>query len=159
MSSSSTPSLLQSELYSLSNLSEIFAEFDSNDSGSLPVSYAYYLVKSCFLSDIPQEVVDDAVLELFGRNTLEITRDMYYTLVSYLVSNSDKTELALQLFNLFTQEKQVIVQSDLKAITTQLDENISTPELNEMISVADLNDDGEVDFSEFLAILKKTNFL
>ena len=45
---------------------------------------------------------------------------------------------------------------NLKAIAKQLGENLTDEELQEMIDEADMDGDGEVNESEFLRMMKKT---
>jgi len=63
----------------------------------------------------------------------------------------------LKAFKLFDDDQTGKISfKNLKAIAKQLGENLTDEELQEMIDEADMDGDGEVNESEFLRMMKKT---
>jgi Ca2+-binding EF-hand superfamily protein len=64
----------------------------------------------------------------------------------------------LKVFQLFDDDDTGKISfKNLKRVAKELGEDISDDHLREMIEEADLNGDGEVDESEFINLLKRTN--
>ncbi|VDD75694.1 unnamed protein product [Mesocestoides corti] len=82
----------------------------------------------------------------------------FLRMMSLKMQDKDAREEVLKAFRLFDDDETGAISfKNLKRVAKELGENLTDEELQEMIDEADRDGDGEVNESEFLRIMKKTN--
>lgn len=83
--------------------------------------------------------------------------DEFLALMTQIINEKDIQEEMMKAFSLFDiNSTGKITFENLKRVSEQLGEIISDDELQRMIREADLDNDGAVDASEFVRVMKKT---
>uniref|UniRef100_A0A0G4G458 EF-hand domain-containing protein n=1 Tax=Chromera velia CCMP2878 TaxID=1169474 RepID=A0A0G4G458_9ALVE len=89
-----------------------------------------------------------------GQNQLLDFND-FLEIMTIKMSEKDSKDQIQKAYRLFAGPSGKISFEDLRRVASELGESLSHEELKEMIKEADKNEDGEVDETEFLRILRK----
>lgn len=97
-------------------------------------------------------------MSILTLNTGKIVFEDFLTLLSEKMADKDSKEEILKAFRLFDDDETGTISfTNLKRVAQELGENLTDEELQEMIAEADRDEDGVINESEFLRVMKKTS--
>jgi Ca2+-binding EF-hand superfamily protein len=103
------------------------------------------------------EARKETLARLQAGRTGPMQYEEFLSLMTTLLNEKDIHDEMMRAFNLFDMDgRGKITFEDLKRVANELNEVLSDDELREMIREADIDQDGAVNASEFVRIMKKT---
>merc|ERR1711918_42036 len=136
---------------------EAFDLFDADSGGTIDIAELGTAMEALGFKPTKAEIkkmVDD--LDKDGDGTIDFTEFMM--LMSNKMSDKDVKDDIIKAFKLFDTEGSGKVSfKNLKAVAQELGENMSDADLQGMMDEADTDGDGEINESEFLAVMKAVN--
>ncbi|KAJ1965277.1 hypothetical protein GGI12_000881 [Dipsacomyces acuminosporus] len=142
-------------------LQQIFATLDSAGRGYIPASKLANVVDALGLPEPTDDVLESWMAQVDPRNTGRIDYPRLEEFVSLRYDEADQRREMLNAFKLFKPDardvdRDGITFEDLQRISTHLGEHIPDDELREMINIADVDGAGQVNFADFMRVMRKT---
>lgn len=106
-----------------------------------------------------QQEIQRIIMEMDPENTGKINFQNFADLIHEKMANRDQIDQIQMAFEMLDDDKTgKITFTNLKRIAKQLGETITDQEIHEMINEADTDNDGEISFSEFIALVRTASF-
>jgi calmodulin len=136
----------------LAEFKEAFGVFDKDGSGTITVDELDAVMKGLGHNPTKQEL-DAIFAEVDKDGNGKIDFSEFLTMMSPKAGQYD--EAIMNTFKSFDKDGSgKISHAELKAAMAQMGAKMSDAEIDEMIKVADQDGDGQIDYSEFLKIMK-----
>ncbi|KAJ1898142.1 hypothetical protein LPJ66_001750, partial [Kickxella alabastrina] len=88
-----------------------------------------------------------------GNGTIEFAE--FLTLMARQYNTGDDEEELKEAFRVFDKDGDSFISaSELRHVMTSLGEKLTTEEVNEMINEADVDGDGQINYEEFVKMMK-----
>nr|WAW84820.1 centrin 1/2 [Halisarca dujardinii] len=136
---------------------EAFDLFDSGGSGKIDAKELKVAMRALGFEPKKEEI-KKLLSEVDRDESGAIDFSAFLQVMTVKMSERDSKEEILKAFKLFDDDDTGKISfNNLKRVARDLGETLTDEELQEMIDEADKDGDGEVNESEFLRIMKKTN--
>ena len=133
---------------------EAFNAFDKNGDGTITGAELEEIIKSLGLNPSKDEV-RDMLNELDVDQSGSIDFTEFVTLMAKQSQGKETEEELLEAFKVFDKDGNGnISATELKTVMHNLGENLSDADIEEMIREADLDGDGEINYNEFVKMMK-----
>ncbi|GIX61730.1 centrin, putative [Babesia caballi] len=141
----------------IAEIKDAFAIFDTTGSGRIETRELKMVLKALGFDPSSDEMYSlVSVVDKDGTGT--VSYDDYFKIVKAKILEREPMEEIAKAFKLFADVNTgTISLQDLRRVANELGEVISDEELAEMIKQADRDNDGVVNESEFIRIMKKSN--
>merc|ERR1719183_865684 len=140
-------------------LKEAFELFDTDGSGAVDTSELHTAMKALGFEPKKEEI-DKMVREMDKDGDATVDFEEFCIMLAEKMNQKDGKEEMLKGFALFDDDNtKKISFKNFKRVAKELGENLSDKELEEIIAEADTDGDGEINESEFLAVMVKTGLL
>jgi len=138
-------------------IEEAFDLFDADKTGTIDYHELKVAIRALGFP-IKKAEVRSIVREVDTKETGNIEKRQFVHILTKLYNDRDPEEEIRKAFKLFdTDNSGKISLRNMRAITQELGEDIQDDELQAMIEEFDRNDDGFIDESEFMSIMKQTS--
>lgn len=135
---------------------EAFDLFDTDGTGTINVKELKVAMRALGFEPKKEEL-KGMISEIDADANGSIDFNDFLKIMSQKMAERDPKDEILKAFKLFDDDETGKISfKNLKRVTKELGENLTDEELQEMIDEADMDGDGEVNESEFLRIMKKT---
>merc|ERR1711931_34187 len=135
---------------------EAFDLFDTDGTGTINIKELKVALRALGFEPKKEEL-KILIQEVDADTNGSIDFNDFLKIMSQKMNERDPKDEILKAFKLFDDDQTGKISfKNLKAIAKQLGENLTDEELQEMIDEADMDGDGEVNESEFLRMMKKT---
>merc|ERR1712216_661034 len=152
------------ELKSLSDeqkqeLREAFDLFDTDGSGAVDAAELHTAMKALGFEPKKEEIAK-MVKEMDKDGDATVDFEEFCIMMAEKMNQNDGKDELLKGFKLFDDDNTGKISfKNFKRVAKELGENLSDKELEEIIAEADTDGDGEINESEFLAVMVKTGLL
>merc|ERR1712156_882292 len=137
-------------------IKEAFDLFDTGGSGEIDSKELKVAMRALGFEPKKEEI-QKMISDVDDDGSGTIGYEEFLKIMSQKMNERDPKDEILKAFKLFDDDQTGKISfKNLKAIAKQLGENLTDEELQEMIDEADMDGDGEVNESEFLRMMKKT---
>lgn len=137
----------------LSELKDIFAMFDKDNSGSIDINELESMVASLGIN-ASKEDLNDMIAEADIDQSGTIEFDEFKTLIGPHFQKEKPPEDYIDAFKFFDKDGDgFISRTELRHIMNTVDANLAEADIEEMIKEADANGDGKIDFDEFIKMM------
>jgi len=137
----------------LSELKDIFAMFDKDNSGSIDIVELESMVASLGIN-ASKEDLNDMIAEADIDQSGTIEFDEFKTLIGPHFQKEKPPEDYIDAFKFFDKDGDgFISRTELRHIMNTVDANLAEADIEEMIREADSNGDGKIDFDEFIKMM------
>ena len=137
-------------------IKEAFDLFDTDKTGTID----YHELKVCMRAlgfDVKKKEVLDLMREYDRDGQGQIEYQDFQEIMTMKINDRDPIEEISKAFKLFDEDNTGRISlRNLRRIAREMQENLSDDELQAMIDEFDKDGDGEINESEFLAIMKQT---
>merc|ERR1711934_679992 len=153
-----------SELKSLTeeqkqDLREAFDLFDTDGSGAVDASELHTAMKALGFEPKKEEIAK-MVKEMDKDGDATVDFEEFCVMMAEKMNQKDGKEELLKGFKLFDDDNtKKISLKNFKRVAKELGENLSDDELGAILAEADTDGDGEINESEFLAVMVATGLL
>lgn len=138
-------------------ISEAFDLFDADKTGTIDYHELKVAIRALGFP-VKKADVRAIVREVDMSESGKIDKKQFVQILTKKYNERDPVEEIKKAFKLFdTDGSGKISFKNMRAITQELGEDIQEDELRAMIDEFDQNDDGYIDESEFIAIMKQTS--
>ena len=138
-------------------IKEAFELFDTDKTGTID----YHELKVCMRAlgfDVKKQEVLNLMREYDREGSGQIEYPDFLEIMTTKISERDPIEEISKAFKLFDEDGTgKISLRNLRRVAREMQENLSDDELQAMIDEFDKDGDGEINESEFLAIMKQTS--
>jgi len=135
---------------------EAFDLFDTDGTGTINVKELKVAMRALGFEPKKEEM-KAMISEVDADANGSIDFNDFLKIMSQKMAERDPKDEILKAFKLFDDDESGKISfKNLKRVSKELGENLTDEELQEMIDEADMDGDGEVNESEFLRIMKKT---
>ena len=133
---------------------QAFSTFDSNGDGSISAQELEDVMKKLGLNPTKEEVKDMLnELDVDQNGSIDFTE--FVTLMAKQSQGKESEEELLEAFKVFDKDGNGNISAlELKQVMHNLGENLSDADIEEMIREADLDGDGEINYNEFVKMMK-----
>jgi len=138
----------------LTELKDIFAMFDKDNSGSIDIKELDAMVSSLGIAATPEDL-NDMIQEadLDGSGTIEFSE--FKLLIGPHFQKEKPPEDYVEAFKFFDKDGDgFISRTELRHIMNTVDVSLAETDIEEMIKEADANGDGKIDFDEFIKMMQ-----
>lgn len=137
---------------------EVFELFDSDNSGTVDRKQLKLMVRVLGYEPRKDQLARMLIQCGVAQRATEIKYEEFYSLIAMIMNEKDIQEEMMRAFNLFDVDGTGKISLDnLRSVAEQLGEKMSDTELQEMIREADMDNDGQVNATEFVRVMKKTD--
>ena len=135
---------------------EAFAFFDKDGDGCITVEELSTVVRSLGQSPTPEELRDMVRdVDADGNGTIEFAEFLALMSRQREAANADDNEELREAFGVFDRDHDGhISKAELRHVMISLGEKLTDEEVEEMIAEADLDGDGQVNFDEFVRMMR-----
>lgn len=138
-------------------IEEAFDLFDADKTGTIDYHELKVAIRALGFP-VKKAEVRSIVRDVDPKETGKIEKRQFVQILTKMYSNRDPEEEIRKAFKLFdTDNSGKISLRNMRAITQELGEDIQDDELQAMIEEFDRNEDGFIDESEFMSIMKQTS--
>merc|ERR1719453_858316 len=135
-------------------IKEAFELFDTDGSGSIDANELKTAMRALGFQPKTEEIKRMLTdLDVDGNGTVEY--EEFEGLMAGKMGSKNPKEELLKTFMIFTDGGDKITCANLCAIAKELGESLTEDDLQEWIEEADTDGDGQINESEFLAVMKK----
>lgn len=140
----------------LQEFEEAFFLFDKNGDGTVTCEELGVVLRTMGLNPTEEEV-NDMINEVDGDGSGAIDFEEFVELMSKKVAREDSEQDDLkEAFKVFDRNGDgTVSRAEFRHVMTSLGEALTDQEVDEMIGEADLDGDGNIDYSEFVAMMTK----
>jgi Ca2+-binding EF-hand superfamily protein len=136
----------------VTEIREAFDLFDVSGTGLVPRKDLKVMMRALGI-----EARKETLARLQAGKTGSVQYEEFLSLMTTILNEKDIHDEMMRAFNLFDMDgRGKITFENLKRVANELNEALSDDELREMIREADIDQDGAVNASEFVRIMKKT---
>merc|ERR1712227_277426 len=140
-------------------LREAFDLFDTDGSGAVDASELHTAMKALGFEPKKEEIAK-MVKEMDKDGDATVDFEEFCVMMAEKMNQKDGKEELLKGFKLFDDDNTgKISMKNFKRVAKELGENLTDKELEEILGEADTDKDGEINESEFLAVMVKTGML
>lgn len=138
----------------LTELKDIFAMFDKDNSGSIDIKELDAMVSSLGIAATPEDLHDMIQeADLDGSGTIEFSE--FKLLIGPHFQKEKPPEDYVEAFKFFDKDGDgFISRTELRHIMNTVDVSLAEADIEEMIKEADANGDGKIDFDEFIKMMQ-----
>ncbi|XP_008791135.1 calmodulin-like protein 8 [Phoenix dactylifera] len=140
----------------ISEFQEAFSLFDKDGDGCITLEELATVIKS-----LGQNPTEDELHEMIteidadGNGTIEFGE--FLSLMARKMKETDAEEELKEAFKVFDKDQNgYISASELKNVMINLGEKLTDEEVDQMIKEADVDGDGQVNYEEFVRMMKAT---
>ncbi|KAK7790515.1 hypothetical protein R5R35_005261 [Gryllus longicercus] len=139
------------------DIKDAFELLDCDETGSIETKELRYAMLALGFEPSKEELVR-IIAEVDKDHTGTVNLDEFTKLMSVMIAARDPKEEIAKAFKLFDDDDTGTISfRNLKRVAKELGEDINDEELQEMIEEADRDGDGEVNFDDFMKVMKKAN--
>merc|ERR1712162_39064 len=140
-------------------LKEAFELFDTDGSGAVDTSELHTAMKALGFEPKKEEI-NKMVKEMDKDGDATVDFEEFCIMMAEKMNQKDGKDEMLKGFKLFDDDNTgKISMKNFKRVAKELGETLSDAELEAILSEADTDGDGEINESEFLAVMVKTGLL
>ncbi|CAG8760325.1 13486_t:CDS:2 [Cetraspora pellucida] len=138
----------------IADFKEAFGLFDKDGDGSITLKELGDVMKS--LGHNPTETeLRDMINEVDLDNNGTIDFNEFLNMMARKVKDSDIEEEIKEAFKVFDKDGNGLISAaELKVVMSSIGEKLSDEEIDEMIHEADVDGDGQINYEEFVKMMK-----
>ena len=141
----------------LKEIGEAFDLFDADKTGTIDYHELKVAIRALGFP-VKKTELRNIIREVDTKESGEIDRSQFIRILKRKYDERDPEEEIRKAFRLFDADSTGKISiKNMRAITQELGEDIQEDELRAMIEEFDQNDDGFIDESEFVSIMKQTS--
>merc|ERR1712110_1142962 len=141
------------------DLKEAFDLFDTDGSGAVDFGELHTAMKALGFEPKKEEIAK-MVKEMDKDGDATVDLEEFCIMMAEKMNQKDGKEEMLKGFKMFDDDSTGKISfKNFKRVAKELGETLSDPELQEILAEADTDGDGEINESEFLAVMVKTGLL
>jgi len=139
----------------LSELKEAFAMFDKDNDQSISIDELGSVMKSLGQNPTEQELRDMIhEVDIDGNGKIDF-EEFTQMMAHKMHTQDDQDDEMREAFKVFDKDNNGFISpQELRSVMFKLGEKLSDDEIAEMIREADANGDGQVDYNEFVAMMR-----
>ncbi|XP_954774.1 centrin, putative [Theileria annulata] len=140
-----------------SEMKEAFELFDTTGSGRIDAKELKVVMKALGFDPSKEDL--RAIMNLADKDgSGTISYDDYFSIMTNKILERDPMEEMSRAFQLFSDPNTGTISfKSLKRVAEELGETVTDEEIKQMILEADRDGDGEINESEFIKVMKKSN--
>ncbi|CAG8568768.1 17668_t:CDS:2, partial [Racocetra fulgida] len=138
----------------IAELKEAFGLFDKDGDGSVTIKELGDVMRS--LGHNPNETeLRDMINEVDLDNNGTIDFNEFLNMMARKVKDSDAEEEIKEAFKVFDKDGNGLISAaELKTVMSSIGEKLTDEEIDEMIHEADVDGDGQINYEEFVKMMK-----
>ncbi|CAL9228225.1 unnamed protein product [Arabidopsis halleri] len=137
---------------------EIFDLFDIDGSGSIDASELNVAMRSLGF-EMNNEQINELMAEVDKNKSGAIDFEEFVHMMTTKFGERESIDELSKAFKIIDHDNNgKISPRDIKVIAKELGENFTDNDIEEMIEEADRDEDGEVNFEEFMKMMKRTSY-
>uniref|UniRef100_A0ACD6A927 Uncharacterized protein n=1 Tax=Avena sativa TaxID=4498 RepID=A0ACD6A927_AVESA len=133
---------------------EAFSIFDKNDDGCISLEELFAVTRSLGLEPTDQEL-NDMMREVDTDGNGVIDFQEFLNLIARKIKDGDDDEELKEAFEVLDKDQNGFISPvELRAVMISLGEKMTDEEVEQMINEADTDGDGQVNYDEFVLMMK-----
>ncbi|CAK9167953.1 unnamed protein product [Ilex paraguariensis] len=139
-------------------IKEAFELFDTDGSGTIDAKELNVAMRALGF-ELTEEQINQMIADVDKDKSGAIDFDEFVHMMTAKIGERDTKEELAKAFHIIDQDKNgKISVTDIRRIALELGESFTDRQIQEMVEEADRDRDGEVNFDEFLRIMRRTPY-
>uniref|UniRef100_A0A0E0AMR4 EF-hand domain-containing protein n=1 Tax=Oryza glumipatula TaxID=40148 RepID=A0A0E0AMR4_9ORYZ len=139
-------------------IKEAFDLFDTDNSGTIDAKELNVAMRALGF-EMTEEQINQMIADVDKDGSGSIDYEEFEHMMTAKIGERDSKEELTKAFSIIDQDKNgKISDVDIQRIAKELGENFTYQEIQEMVQEADRNGDGEIDFDEFIRMMRRTGY-